>query len=110
MCRSGLRTELARRTGLSIGSVSNAAKELLTDGIASGEKKDPVVLLPVTGVAVGIHLGTRHATVVARLPHWSNEQARVVHLKMGLGDGESLLDAATAAVADLVVGDRPRTG
>ncbi|WP_459803246.1 ROK family transcriptional regulator [Herbidospora sp. RD11066] len=102
MCRSGLRTELARRTGLSNASVSNAVKKLVADGTAYGARKEPVVLHPTTGVAVGIQIGARQATVAARLPHWSHDQARVTHLGLGLRDGASWLDAATAAVADLV--------
>lgn len=102
MCRSGLRTELARRTGLSIASVSTAVKTLLRDGVAQGGKKEPVVLLPAAGVAVGIQIGTRRATVSARLPHWRGDQARVSRLDLGLRDGAGWLDAAADAVADLV--------
>ncbi|WP_169807550.1 ROK family transcriptional regulator [Herbidospora mongoliensis] len=102
MCRSGLRTELARRTGLSIASVSTAVQKLLDDGIAHGGKKEPVALLPAQGVAVGIQVGTRQVTVAARLPHWPRDQVRLLPLAQGLRDGGAWIDAAAVAVADLV--------
>ncbi|WP_157519763.1 ROK family transcriptional regulator [Herbidospora daliensis] len=101
MCRSGMRTELARRTGLSIASVSTAVQRLLDDGIAQGGKKEAVALRPVTGVAVGVQVGARHVTVAARLPHWPREQVRLVTLGRGLRDGDAWIDATADAVAGL---------
>ncbi|GGO84284.1 ROK family transcriptional regulator [Wenjunlia tyrosinilytica] len=75
MIKADTQAGLARRTLLSQGTVSNTVRELELEGLVQGEKGAPsrgsgrgtrVRLLPAKGVAVGVHLGFNHATVVAR--------------------------------------------
>lgn len=106
------RTDIAQRSGLSLGAVSGLAGELLTSGlireVGEGQSKGgrPAVLLtlnPRGGYAVGIKL-TEHSIVTAV----TDLEASVVHWKLSLENDlhdsqtaiEAIIQAAETVIRD----------
>jgi predicted NBD/HSP70 family sugar kinase len=75
MIKADTQTDIARRTRLSQGTVSKVVRELEREGAVEVDRAQDtgakgrgarVRLTPADGVAVGVHLGFNHTTVVAR--------------------------------------------
>jgi predicted NBD/HSP70 family sugar kinase len=75
MIRPDAQADIARRTRLSQGTVSKVVRELAGEGVLEADREHDaegrgrgalVRLAPAYGVAVGVHLGFNHTTVVAR--------------------------------------------
>lgn len=107
MARAGTQAYLARRSGLSAGTVSDAVKELANSGFVLVAEKDgrskPVTLARTTGAAVGIELGFHNSAVVARRVEQSYDQATVRLCSVGAASRqESWLEDVAQAVRDAV--------
>ena len=114
MARAGTQAYLARRSGLSAGTVSDAVKELAASGFVLVAEKDgrskPVTLARTTGAAVGIELGFHNSAVVTRRVEQSYEQAKVQLCSVGAASGqdrwiEDVVQAVLDAVDELGGGD-----
>ena len=85
MARSSNQRDLARRCGLSEGTVSTVVTDLEAQGIVS--RGNLVSMMPTTGIAVGLELGFHRMAVVARTADQSYDQAVVKTENTGWSDG-----------------------
>jgi predicted NBD/HSP70 family sugar kinase len=101
MCRPAIRRDLVKATGLSAATVSTAVRELLDEEIAGeGVTRDgrEVWLRETHGVAVGVSLGMRTATVAARRVHQPHSGVRVEHVDRGISGGDEWVDRTAETI------------
>jgi predicted NBD/HSP70 family sugar kinase len=110
MIKSDRQARLARRLGVSQGSVSSSIKELVENEIIEGDSGGrgrstggKVRLRPIRGVAVGIDLGFNHVTVIARRVDGSHDRPSVRVSNQGANAGlRGLLPHVNAMIVDAV--------
>lgn len=101
MAKPGTQAYLARRAGVSAGTVSEAVRELAAKGFVISDKDGrsrPVTIAETIGAAVGIELGFHNSAVVARRVEQSFDEAKVALRSVGAagGPGRWLGDVAEA--------------
>ncbi|MGP4002605.1 ROK family transcriptional regulator [Streptomyces sp. 8N706] len=112
MIKPDTQANLARRTLLAQGTVSNAVRELDEKGFVDVDKngrrgtgRGGMVRLPATrNVAVGVHLGFNHAMVVARRVDHARSETRVERIDGGANRGmDEIVPALKRAIEEAVV-------
>jgi predicted NBD/HSP70 family sugar kinase len=91
MIKADRQSRIARRMGLSQGSVSTAVQELVEEEIVEVRRErrgSSVLLKPTRGIALGIDLGFRRTAVIARrVDHPFEHVSRVVRAEEGANRG-----------------------
>jgi predicted NBD/HSP70 family sugar kinase len=108
--KPGTQADLARRTGLSPGTVSAVFREFQQENVLTagrgeqgGVRRTVVCLRPARNVAVGVHLGFNHVAVVARRIDQPIERTCAVSFEGGVNRGlPDILHKVEAAVKQAV--------
>ncbi|AWS40286.1 hypothetical protein DKM19_02005 [Streptosporangium sp. 'caverna'] len=103
MCNPGNQADLAKRTGLSVATVSVAARGMIKEGIITETtKRELRINKAATGVAVGVSVGLRQVTVASRLVHEAPNQTRFRRIDLGVSGGDEWMTETANAIHEIV--------